>query len=149
MWVFVNTVSIGGVNGLGAVVIILIFAGTMWFNLSTSRQTWSFARDAGLPGYKWIAKVHPKPNVPVTAVTVTWVFVILLSLINIGSNSAFNAIISLNLVSLLMTYTISIGRVLYHRLTNPQLLPKAQWSLSGWGVFINIGGVLYSFFAFS
>ena len=148
MWVFQQTVAMGGVNGLAFIVIILIFAGTVSFNLSTSRQTWAFARDAGLPFYRWIAHIHSKLQVPVNAVTVTCVFTILLSLINIGSDVAFNAIISLNLVSLMLTYTISIGCVLYRRITAPELLPNARWSLGKWGVPINVIGVAYSFFAF-
>jgi amino acid transporter len=39
MWVFKNTVSMEGVNGLASLVILLIFAATVSFNLSTSRQT--------------------------------------------------------------------------------------------------------------
>jgi amino acid transporter len=148
MWVFSNTVSIGGVNGLATIVIILIFAGTVSFNLSTSRQTWAFARDGGLPGYRWIAKIHPKLYVPVNAVTVTCTLTALLSLINIGSNAAFNAIISLNVVSLMITYCVSIGCVLFRRIYHPELLPKARWSLGKWGVMINASAFLYSFFAF-
>ncbi|RFU31627.1 hypothetical protein B7463_g4724, partial [Scytalidium lignicola] len=148
LWVFQNTVSLGGVNGLSAIVIILIFAGTVSFNLSTSRQTWAFARDAGLPFPAWISYVHPKLQVPVNSVTVTCLFTVLLSLINIGSDVAFNAIISLNLVSLMITYTISIGCVLYRRIYHPELLPKARWSLGKWGVLVNGCGFTYSIFAF-
>jgi choline transport protein len=37
MWVFMNTFPMNGVNGLAYIVILLIFAGTVSFNLSTSR----------------------------------------------------------------------------------------------------------------
>lgn len=148
LWVFQNTVSTAGVNGLASIVIILIFAGTVSFNLSTSRQTWAFARDAGLPFDKWIARVNPKLQVPVNAVTITCLITVLLSLINIGSDVAFNAIISLNLVSLMITYVLSIGCLLYRRIYHPEMLPKARWSLGKWGVMINAGGFVYSMFAF-
>jgi choline transport protein len=146
--VFAAAVNTGGVNGLTAIVTILIFAGTVSFNLSTSRQTWAFARDEGLPFSKWIAHVHPGLKVPANSVAFTSAITILLSLINIGSDVAFNAIISLNLVSLMLTYMVSIGCVLYRRVYQPELLPHARWSLGKAGVPINAAGFIYSTYAF-
>lgn len=91
MWVFGQAVSPGAVAALNTIPIVLIFAGTLTFNLSTSRQTWAFARDNGLPFSGWIAKVDKKLQVPVNSVALTCVITILLSLINIGSDVAFNA----------------------------------------------------------
>lgn len=91
IWVFSQAVSKGGVVVLNVIPTILIFAGTLSFNLSTSRQTWAFARDEGLPFSGWLGKVDEKLHVPVNAITFTCVITILLSLINIGSNAAFNA----------------------------------------------------------
>ena len=144
MYVFTQAFSMPAFNTFSAIVIILIYAGTLSYNLSTSRQTWSFARDHGLPYSDWIAKVDPKLEVPVNSVTVTCMFTILLSLINIGSDAAFNAIVSLNLTSLMITYVVSIGCVLYRRLKHPELLPKCRWSLGRWGVPVNAFAVLYS-----
>ncbi|PIA99233.1 Choline transport protein [Cercospora beticola] len=148
LYVFQNAFSIQAVNALSSIVIILIFAGTLSYNLSTSRQTWSFARDNGLPFSGWISKVNTKLEVPANAVIVTCAFTIVLSFINFGSDVAFNAIISLNLVSLMITYQVSIACVLYRRVYQPELLPKARWSLGKYGVAINIGGLAYSSFAF-
>ncbi|KAF2497948.1 GABA permease-like protein [Lophium mytilinum] len=148
IWVFRQAVSSGGVAALNVIPTILIFAGTVSFNLSTSRQTWAFARDHGLPFSSWIGHVSPSLQVPANAVTVTSAITIALSLINIGSDVAFNAIISLNVVSLMITYVFSIGCVLYRRIQHPELLPKCRWSLGRWGVPVNIGGFLYSLYAF-
>jgi len=52
------------------------------------------------------------------------------------------------LVALMLTYTISIGCVLYRRIVHPELLPKARWTLGKWGIIVNGGGLLYSNFAF-
>jgi choline transport protein len=41
LFVFRNAFSLPAVNVLSAIVIILIFAGTLSYNLSTSRQTWA------------------------------------------------------------------------------------------------------------
>ncbi|PSN74810.1 amino acid permease 2 [Corynespora cassiicola Philippines] len=148
IWVFSQAVSPAGVIGLNVIPTVLIFAGTLTYNLSTSRQTWAFARDDGLPFSNWIKKVDPKLNTPANSVTFTCIITIALSLINIGSDVAFNAIISLNVVSLMITYVFSIGCVLYRRIFHPELLPTSRWSLGKWGVPINIGGFLYSFHAF-
>ncbi|KAH6915535.1 amino acid permease-domain-containing protein [Coprinopsis sp. MPI-PUGE-AT-0042] len=148
IWVFSQAVGPKGVVALNAIPTILIFAGTLTYNFSTSRQTWAFARDNGLPFSSWIGKVDKKLDVPANSVTFTCACTVLLSLINIGSDVAFNAIISLNVVSLMITYVFSIGAVLYRRITAPQLLPSCPWSLGRWGVPVNVGGVLYSLHAF-
>ncbi|KAF2248464.1 GABA permease-like protein [Trematosphaeria pertusa] len=150
IWVFnqLRNVSPGGVVALNVIPTVLIFAGTLSFNLSTSRQTWALARDKGLPFSGWIGKVDPKLHVPANAVTVTCIITVALSLINIGSDVAFNAIISLNVVSLMITYVFSIGAVLYRRIYHPELLPRCRWSLGRWGVPINTFGLLYALHAF-
>lgn len=148
LWVFAQAVSPGGVVALNAIPTILIFAGTLTFNLSTSRQTWAFARDHGLPFSGWIGKVNKDLEIPANAVTLTSCITAVLCLINIGSDVAFNAIISLNVVSLMITYVISIGAVLYRRIRHPELLPQCRWSLGRWGVLVNTLGVLYALHAF-
>ncbi|KAL5115358.1 hypothetical protein ACEQ8H_006734 [Pleosporales sp. CAS-2024a] len=148
IWVFSQTVGRGGVVALNTIPTVLIFAGTLTYNLSTSRQTWAFARDQGLPFSSWIGAVNQKLETPANAVTITCAITIALSLINIGSDTAFNAIISLNVVSLMLTYVVSIGAVLYRRIRHPDLLPRCQWSLGPYGVPVNLAGLTYSLWAF-
>lgn len=69
------------------------------------------------------------------------------SLINIGSTAAFNAIISLSTVALMGTYVISIGCVALKRFRR-QPLPPARWSLGRWGLLVNSAAVVYAFYAF-
>ncbi|KIW01233.1 uncharacterized protein PV09_07276 [Verruconis gallopava] len=138
-------------NG-GIVLFVLIFmcllAGVIDGNASTSRQTFAFARDGGLPFGKWLSKVSKGHNstVPRNAVIFSCLCTCLLSLINIGSTVAFNAIISLQLMALMATYSISIGCVLWARTFGEKRLPPAQWSLGRWGAPINAIGFLYSLF---
>jgi choline transport protein len=148
LWVFGNAVSPGGVVGLTILPLAVIFGSTISLNLTTSRQTWAFARDHGLPFSKWISYVDPKRMVPTNAIIMTCVITALLSLINIGSDVAFNAIVSLNLVTLMLSYCVSIGCVLFRRLFHPHLLPHCRWSLGRWGLPVNIGGLLYSLLTF-
>lgn len=48
----------------------------------------------------------------------------------------------------MITYTFSIGSVLYRRIFHPELLPRCRWSLGRYGIFINAAGFLYSVHAF-
>jgi len=146
LYVFRNAVSVGGVNVLTVVILLLAIASNIAFNASTSRQTFAFARDNGLPFPKWIGHVHPKLQIPANAIALTCTLTILLSLINIGSSTAFNAIISLQIVALMASYCISISCVLYRRLTNT--LPRARWSLGRLGVPVNVLGIAYAAFSF-
>lgn len=148
IWVFKQALPASGVNALTILVFFLVIAANIDYNAATSRQTWSFARDKGFPCHQWISRVHPKYRVPVNSITLTCTISCLLALINIGSSTAFNAIISLQLVALMFSYTISICCVLYRRIAHPELLPKARWSLGRWGVPINVAAVLYAIFAF-
>ena len=148
LYVFRNAVSVAGVNALTAVVLFLLVVSNISFNMSTSRQTWSFARDGGLPFSRWISYVHPGLQIPTNAVGLTCLISILLSLINLGSSVAFNAMISLQLVALLLTYLVSMSCVLYRRLYNPKSLPQCRWGLGRFGVAINIAGLAYTVFAF-
>jgi amino acid transporter len=150
IYVFQGAVSTGGVNALTAVVLVLVIASNISFNASTSRQTFSFARDNGLPFSRWLSAVHPTKQIPANAVLISCIISALLSLINLGSSTAFNAIISLNVAALMFTYSISISCVLYRRLYRPDLLPPARWSLGPrvGPIFnaIGLGYVVFSFF---
>lgn len=105
-----------------------------------------FGRDGGFPLSTWISKVNKRFLVPANAVLFTGAFSVLISLIDLGSSDAFNAILSLAAVAQMATYSLSIGCVLYRRVTAPHLLPRTSWSLGRWGVAVNAIGVAYSTF---
>lgn len=148
IYVFSEAVSLGGVNTLTAVLLLLVTASNISFNASASRQTFSFARDNGLPFAKWLSAVHPTKHIPANAILVSCVISALLSLINIGSDVAFHAIISLNVAALMTTYAVSISCVLYKRISYPELLPPTRWSLGKFtGPIVNIIAILYVVFA--
>ncbi|PGH34788.1 hypothetical protein GX50_02347 [[Emmonsia] crescens] len=148
IYVFRNAVSTSGVNALTIVILVLVIASNVSFNASASRQTFSFARDKGLPFAEWLSAVHPTKHIPANAILTSCLISILLSLINLGSSVAFHAIISLNVAALMATYIVSISCVLYRRLTHPELLPHARWSLGPVaGPIVNGIGLAYVIFA--
>ena len=75
----------------------------------------------------------------------TLLFVVLLSLINIGSTVAFMQVISLAVAAMLTSYLISISCVTLKRLRGEPLLPS-KFNLGKFGLAINIIAVLFLFF---
>lgn len=75
----------------------------------------------------------------------TILFVLLLSLINLGSSVAFMQVISLGAAAMLTSYLISIGCVALKRIRGEPLLPS-KFNLGKFGLPINIIAVLFLFF---
>lgn len=147
IYVFENCVSTAGVNGLTATVLVPVIFSNILYNLSTARQTFAFARDNGFPFGAWLARVDGKRKIPRNAIAFSCVISILLSLINIGSDTAFNAIVSLNVAALMSTYAVSISCLLYTRILHPDRLPAKRWSLGRFSIPVNLLGLLYVIFA--
>ena len=70
-----------------------------------------------------------------------------MSLINIGSTVAFNAMLSLSTIALMATYTISVGCITLKRIRN-EPLPQTRWSLGKFGMPINVISLIYSLWSF-
>ncbi|KAI6853488.1 GABA permease-like protein [Hortaea werneckii] len=129
------------------IMLVLLAMVTVSVIASTSRQMFAFARDNGLPSSRWLKRVSVKYNVPVNAIIATAGFTIALSLINIGSSVAFNAVLSLSTTALMASYLISIGCVTRKRLTH-ETLPYAPWSLGRYGLPINLIALGYATWSF-
>lgn len=86
--------------------------------------------------------MKPGWNIPLNSVLLTFLFTTLLSLINIGSTVAFNAISSMATNALLSTYIISISCLILRRVSG-QPLPPRRWSLGRLGIFVNCGAVCF------
>jgi amino acid transporter len=88
------------------------------------------------------SQISPKSAIPLNAILISLVICILLSLINIGSTAALNAILALDLTALLASYTISISCLLFKRLRN-EPLPHREWSLGRAGTAINVAALCW------
>ena len=139
-----STGSVNGAVALASIMIICIFLSVLNFMAATSRQIFAFARDDGFPFRNWIAKVNRKSGSPENALTVVFLFVVLITLIILGSSVAFQAIISLGILALAFTYEMSILCLVWRRLYGAPLPPYA-WSLGRAGLPINIAGSVYGF----
>ena len=76
------------------------------------------------------------------AIIFSYVFAMLLSLINLGSAVALNIITSLGTGALLSSYIVSISCIIIKRIRKEPFLPR-QWSLGKFGMPINVFSVLF------
>lgn len=76
-------------TGMTIAILLLLIMITISAMASTSRQTFAFARDNGLPFSPWLGRVHHTWRVPLNSIVFTIIFTCVVSLINIGSAAAF------------------------------------------------------------
>ncbi|EED14465.1 amino acid transporter, putative [Talaromyces stipitatus ATCC 10500] len=117
--------SLGGATTMSAIVTILVGCASISVVASASRMTWSFARDRGLPGWRWLTKLHSKSSIPVVAIALTTTISCLLSLINLSSAVAFNDVVSLTVDGLYTSYFIGNSLLLWRRATG-QIKPYSE-----------------------
>lgn len=82
---------------------------------------------------------------PFNSIYVISVICMLMGLIQLGSDTAFNILVSLSTLGLMSTYMLSIGCVLLKRIRG-ESLPPARWSLGRSGLAVNGFAFLYSAF---
>ena len=87
-------------------------------------------------------QVNPNWNIPLNAVIVSLVLTILLSLINIGSTVALDALITLTVGALLNSYIVTVSCVALKRIRG-EPLPPHRWSLGRWGLWVNLGALAF------
>ncbi len=104
---------------------------------TSSRMSYAFARDRGLPFSRIFAKVHPGLDVPLWALVWTTAWVIIFGCIFLGSSSAFNAIVSASVVALGVTYAIPPAiNCMRGRKMLPENRPYKLGNKTGW--FLNL-----------
>ncbi|QUC20576.1 uncharacterized protein UV8b_04817 [Ustilaginoidea virens] len=123
--------------------LICIVFTTITLVCTSTRMSYAFARDHGMPFSSFLARVHPTLHVPLNALLWTVGWVIVFGLIFLGSSSAFNAITSASVVALGVTYAILPA---IHVLRGRKMLPESRcFKLSEpWGWILNIVGILWT-----
>jgi len=142
------TQSKAGTTIMTALITVLSLCSAISNVATGSRQLFAFARDNGLPFGRILSYVRPGWDIPVNAVMVSFCITSLLSLINLGSETAFNAILSIGVVALLTSYIASMTCILIKRVRGEELLPR-RWSLGKpFGIVCNSVGLAYILIAF-
>ncbi|KAJ5082150.1 hypothetical protein N7532_011193 [Penicillium argentinense] len=133
-----STQSYSGASVMTAVIMVLTLACSTGITATASRMIWSFARDEGLPISRFLKSVNHRSKVPIVSVSVVCGFAAALTLIYIGSTTAFNDVISLTVTGFYSTYILPSAFLLYHRIKGHVLphgtmldgLPDAPASVS-------------------
>ncbi|KAJ5358792.1 uncharacterized protein N7496_011205 [Penicillium cataractarum] len=110
------THSYAGASVMTALIMVLTMACSTGITATASRMTWSFARDQGLPFSHYLKSVNHRTKVPIVSVTVVCGLACALTLIYIGSTTAFNDVISLTVTGFYSTYFLPSAFLLYHRI---------------------------------
>ncbi|EGR44120.1 amino acid transporter [Trichoderma reesei QM6a] len=138
MQVFYNTTkSASSATAMSVFIVAMSVFSNLTMVATASRQLFAFARDHALPFSPWFSNIRAGWDVPFNAILTTFLFSALLSLINIGSAVALNSITSLATTSLLSSYIVSTGCMIWRRWTERSLLPS-RFSLGRWGLVVNI-----------
>ncbi|GAB7336572.1 hypothetical protein MBLNU13_g09839t3 [Cladosporium sp. NU13] len=140
---FDSTGSKGATVAMVAPFILCLFAAMVGTVATGSRQVWSFARVGGLPFARSVSSVadHEYPDV-----AVAWVVLLaaVVTVVNLFSAMGFNAIISLIVVTLSLSYAITCGFKIHRRLCGPELPRDRRFSLGRAGLLIDTIALLFS-----
>ena len=121
---------------MATIIVVLLMSVVIGFLATSSRMIWSFARDRGMPFYRYISKasrshrhrlsptltktfiqVEPRTSIPMVAIAIVTTISCLLALIYIGSSTVFEDLVSLCTSSLYFSYLIPCTLLLYRRTT--------------------------------
>jgi amino acid transporter len=90
---------------------------------TSARMAYALARDGGMPFNRHFQRVSPDYGVPVAGLFWCFAWDVVFGLIFLGSNNAFNAIISAAVVCFTITYAIPPG---INMLRGRRMLPKSR-----------------------
>ncbi|PWY83381.1 amino acid permease [Aspergillus heteromorphus CBS 117.55] len=154
------TGSSAGALGLTSILVIIGIFAALGMLTATSRQFWSFARDRGVPGWRFWSHVSTRNFLPTYSIYLTMTICCLLGLINIGSALALNDIVSMAVSGLYTSYLI-VAVLLFWRRATGAIAPysdsedmvvnvpgaKLMWGpfrIPGiWGILINGYAIIY------
>ncbi|OQE27307.1 hypothetical protein PENSTE_c004G02756 [Penicillium steckii] len=118
-------------NGLGQAVSIMT---------TSSRLTWGFARDGGLPWSQYFTHVDTTWKMPVRALWLQGLLIALVGVLYLGVNTVLQAILSVSTIALTISYCIPILSLL---LVGRHKLPPGEFRLGRFGPTINWISVIY------
>ncbi|KAI9013801.1 amino acid permease-domain-containing protein [Phycomyces nitens] len=106
-------IFLDGVGYKWTIVFTVIVMGAMFFSgsaltLGSSRMVYAFARDGAMPFSKWLSHVNERTQTPIYAVWGNIIFAVIVGLLFIVNETAFNAIVSINTIASSLAYFIPI-----------------------------------------
>lgn len=142
------TGSRAGTTFLTLMLAICFIHGTNGSITSASRLLYAMARDKGTLYHDYFSHIHPRWEVPIRTIVLTWVFNAIFGLLYLGPTVAFNAFISSCTILLNMSYAIPVATLI---IRGRDTLTRFQSADTPWrfgkvrGLIINYVAVLYVF----
>ena len=93
---------------------------------------------SGLPFSNFLAHINPHYKAPFRAVLLNFIIAVLLSLINIGSTTAFNALLSLATLALYCSYLLPIVVFIIRRFNPSNPIVFGPWNMGRFGLVVNL-----------
>jgi amino acid transporter len=112
---------------------------------SMGRMWWAFARDGGMPGARYLARVSGTHHTPAVAIVVTS----LLSVLVCVYAAAWFVVTSISTICLYLAYGIPILLSVRNRMRGRgefMAKPLAPWSLGRWSTLLNVVAVVWVIF---
>ncbi|KAI8658002.1 hypothetical protein NCS57_01180600 [Fusarium keratoplasticum] len=141
-WLTDVTGSIGGGIFIAVVFIVVNLLVSTGLLSSCSRLGWRMAQDRAFPWSDWLEKMNRKLQIPLNFMLVLVVVEAVLGVISLGSDLAFNAIVSGAGVSFTIGYTLPVIVTL---IRGRSVLPdRSHFDLGRWGYLINYISVAWA-----
>ena len=149
MQLFLNvTQSPAGATVLALTICLIATAANAGGLTSTSRTFWAFARDEAAPFSSYFAHVHSGLKVPVRMIVLVSVLEALLGFIYLGNTTAFNAILSMAIIGMYLSYLLPVVYMLLYgrsKLRKEEYGPFKHGQIGG--VLVNVVAVVWLIFA--
>ncbi|EGR48447.1 amino acid transporter-like protein [Trichoderma reesei QM6a] len=132
-----------GLNGAATLVALFIFNGMgqgVSVLTSSSRLTWSFARDGGIPFAAYFSYVDPTWQVPGRALWLQAFLISLVGVLYLFANTVLEAILSVSTIALTVSYAMPIIVLL---LVGRDKLPPGEFRLGRLGTPLNVVSIVY------
>ncbi|PTB65843.1 amino acid transporter-like protein [Trichoderma citrinoviride] len=132
-----------GLNGAATLVALFIFNGMgqgVSVLTSSSRLTWSFARDGGIPFAAYFSYVDPTWQVPGRALWLQAFLISLVGVLYLFANTVLEAILSVSTIALTVSYAMPIIVLL---IVGRDKLPPGEFRLGRLGMPLNIVSIIY------
>jgi amino acid transporter len=137
--------NIVGLKGAAVLIALFIFNGFgqgISIVTSSSRLTWSFARDRGLPFGDYFSYVDPYWEVPARSLILQGVIINLVGLLYLFSSTTLDAILSVSTIALTISYAIPIAVLMV--VGRDKLPSGGEFGLGRFGPALNIVSIIYT-----
>lgn len=102
------TKSNGGATVMSLIVSFIAVAANSAGLTSTSRTAWAFARDQAIPFSGYFQRLTPRTQIPGRMIVCLTVLQMLLGFIYIGNTTAYNAILSMAIFGMYLSYLLPV-----------------------------------------